>query len=284
MPRPSQNIENIKQAAQDIYGRLPALRQIVDSYLQVFILQEMFAADQKAPAGPPPERDGFRPDYDLQACRNLLLELGRLDFDGNQALTQSGAKVAASVTSGRLSARELFDTVIARDPAGLEKLAAGLDMDPALLGFWGYHGLRPTLVQAAADLADQADGRQAGQPSGTCPVCGAAPALAALEQDGSRRLYCSFCWSHWRIKRLACPFCEKDSGNAHHYFYDESLPGWRVDFCQGCRRYIKTVDLRKLPRFFYPPLENIASLPLDLKAEQENLHPASTGWMPGMFA
>ncbi len=281
MPCLSNKIENLKQAAEEIYGRLPALHQIVDCYLQIFILQEMFATGQTEPPGPHPAGNGFRPGYDLQACQGLLLKLCRLDFSGNQTLARSGDLLATAIETGKFAPGSLFDTIIARDQDRLEELSSGLKMDPALMAFWGYHGLRPTLVQAAGqteNFRQQDDG-----PAATCPVCGSAPALAVLEKDGSRRLYCSFCWYNWRVKRLACLFCGKNSQDANLYFYEKSLPQWRVDFCQDCRHYLKTVDLRKLKRYFYPPLENIASLPLDLKAEKENLQPVHTGWMPGLF-
>lgn len=278
------DIENIKQAADDIYRRLPSLHQLVDCYLQIFICQEMFARHNQAKVtAQTSSGNGFSPDFDLPACRRLLLELCRLNFAENQTLAQSGAGLAEAVESGKLAAKELFDLIIARDLPGLEKLSAGLDMDPVLLGFWGYHGLRPTLVQAAA-LAAKNNDNPTDQGSSACPVCGAPPALGSIEQDGSRRLHCSFCWNTWRIKRLACPFCNSGKEARNLYFYDENLPEWRVDVCQNCRTYLKTVDLRKLKRFFYPPLENIASLALDLKAEEENFKTANRGWLPGMFS
>ena len=40
------------------------------------------------------------------------------------------------------------------------------------------------------------------------------------------------------------------------------------DACASCRKYIKTVDTRVLGRRSYPPLEQIASLHLDIKAAE----------------
>ena len=39
-----------------------------------------------------------------------------------------------------------------------------------------------------------------------------------------------------------------------------------MDVCDACRKYIKTVDSRQLARTSYPPLEQIASLHLDVTA------------------
>ena len=43
-----------------------------------------------------------------------------------------------------------------------------------------------------------------------------------------------------------------------------------MDACASCRKYIKTVDTRVLGRRCYPPLEQIASLHLDIKAAEED--------------
>jgi hypothetical protein len=38
---------------------------------------------------------------------------------------------------------------------------------------------------------------------------------------------------------------------------------------RGCRRYLKVVDTRKMVRSFYPPLEQVASLHLDMLAAEK---------------
>jgi FdhE protein len=53
-----------------------------------------------------------------------------------------------------------------------------------------------------------------------------------------------------------------------HYLYSESEKAFRVDCCENCRKYIKTVDARSANRPIYPPLEQVASLHLDIKARE----------------
>jgi FdhE protein len=48
-----------------------------------------------------------------------------------------------------------------------------------------------------------------------------------------------------------------------------------VDVCENCKRFIKTVDLRKISRIIYPPLEQVATLHLDMKA-------AEAGYVSGL--
>jgi FdhE protein len=52
------------------------------------------------------------------------------------------------------------------------------------------------------------------------------------------------------------------------YLYSEEEKEYRLDACDSCRTYIKTVDTRVIDRRTYPALEQIASLHLDLKASE----------------
>jgi len=77
-----------------------------------------------------------------------------------------------------------------------------------------------------------------------CPACGSLPAMAQLagRDPGRRRLLsCGCCGSRWRYGRTECPFCEKDSHRlAGHAVHGEG--GLRIDYCEGCRAYLKTYD------------------------------------------
>jgi FdhE protein len=43
---------------------------------------------------------------------------------------------------------------------------------------------------------------------------------------------------------------------------------FRVNLCDSCKKYLKTLDSRETERMIYTPLEQIASLHLDYKAEE----------------
>ncbi|OQX11520.1 MAG: hypothetical protein BWK80_44610, partial [Desulfobacteraceae bacterium IS3] len=72
----------------------------------------------------------------------------------------------------------------------------------------------------------------------------------------------------WPTLRIACPFCENRNTEKLHYLYSEEEKEYRTDVCESCGKYIKTVDLRKTGRIFYAPLEQIATLHLDMKAKE----------------
>ncbi|MBW1772327.1 MAG: formate dehydrogenase accessory protein FdhE, partial [Deltaproteobacteria bacterium] len=92
---------------------------------------------------------------------------------------------------------------------------------------------------------------------------------------GGRKLVCSFCWHRWSAKRIYCPFCDSSQDKDLHYFYSEDEKEVRVDLCDHCKKYIKTLDTRKVDRLIYPPLEHISNLHLDIKAREMGFTPGN---------
>jgi hypothetical protein len=120
---------------------------------------------------------------------------------------------------------------------------------------------------ALLDVRDSDDRR-----AGRCPTCGSLPSLAVLDrEDGSRRLLCSFCGEVWLAPRLMCPACgNRDHDKLGTLGLGETDSCW-AEVCDVCRRYIKTVDERRLPQGYVVALraEDARSLHLDLIAEQD---------------
>jgi len=131
-------------------------------------------------------------------------------------------------------------------------------------------------VLAAPFVADAAcrggDVPTAGAPAAgnpcLCPRCGAVPALAVLRgEEGRRILCCSLCGHAWAAARAACPFCG-DGGSLGALAEREDGPRW-IETCDSCRRYIKTVDERRLGGHAVIPLVEVtAGLYLDMVAEK----------------
>jgi len=144
-----------------------------------------------------------------------------------------------------------------------------LAIDKQALSFLIYSAIKPSLArcadQVAAHLGD------ALWEKGYCPVCGSQPGIAFLGSEGDRWLSCGFCWHKWPVTRIFCPFCENKDSQTLHYFYSETENGYRVDVCDSCRRYIKTVDTRVIAYPIYPPLEQISTLHLDILAREKGL-------------
>jgi FdhE protein len=149
----------------------------------------------------------------------------------------------------------------------IQAAAAAFGVKAEALSFFIHHSLRPALCRCAQELSGLLADDLVWE-KGYCPICGSPPVLAWLEADGRQFLYCSFCWHRWPGRRALCAFCGNSDPQRLSYLYSEEEKEYRIDVCDACRKYIKTVDGRHLSRLAYPPLELIASLHLDLKAAE----------------
>lgn len=206
--------------------------------------------------------DGFV--YDEKESNHLFMTICDLARKSNPTLSAS-AKVILNAVQGTLKPAELFTGLLSGNEILFEHIARKLEIEKQVLGFITYHSLSPSICLWADQLTDYLN---KGEPwiQGYCPICGSGPILSILEGNGGRKLVCRFCWHHWSAKRMVCPFCEGSRDKDLHYFYNEEETGTRVDLCDHCRKYIKTLDTRKLGRLIYPPLEHISNLHLDIKA------------------
>lgn len=104
-----------------------------------------------------------------------------------------------------------------------------------------------------------------------CPYCGRKPVCGVLrpEGDGGKRsLICSFCSTEWEYRRMICPSCESQDLDRLPVFTDENSTYIRIEACDKCNTFIKTVDLTKDGRAV-PVVDEIASVPLTLWAQEK---------------
>ncbi len=103
-----------------------------------------------------------------------------------------------------------------------------------------------------------------------CPVCGAQPVVALLREEAhgaKRSLVCGFCLTEWRTGRIECLACGETRFETLSVFRAEELPAARLDACDACRTYVKTIDLTK-DGTAVPIVDDIATLALDLWARE----------------
>lgn len=111
---------------------------------------------------------------------------------------------------------------------------------------------------------------------GYCPVCGGPPLIGKFRtEDGLWLLECSLCHTFWNVIRARCPFCEEGPTGQLNYLYVDEDRHKRVQYCEHCKTYVKTIDMRDIERVCVLPLDDIATVRLDLAAAQEGLRQAS---------
>lgn len=105
-----------------------------------------------------------------------------------------------------------------------------------------------------------------------CPLCASSPMLGVLriEGDGGKRfLLCSLCLHEWEFRRILCPTCGEATENKLPVYVAEQFPHIRVEACETCRYYIRTIDLTK-DGHAVPIVDDLAALPLTLWADEHN--------------
>ena len=103
-----------------------------------------------------------------------------------------------------------------------------------------------------------------------CTNCGSKPIVGVLrpEGDGARKsLICMLCAHEWRFRRIGCPACGESREPQIAFYSAPEIPHVRVDVCDTCRTYLKSVDLTKTG-LAVPIVDELATMPLDLWARE----------------
>ena len=137
-----------------------------------------------------------------------------------------------------------------------------------LLDFLIEESLRPALEVLSKKYKDIIEGSSWSE--GYCPICGREPKISELREEGGKRfLFCGQCGFEWQFRRIKCPFCGNEDQQTLAYFTIEDEEKYRVDVCNVCNKYIKTVDFRKTEKKPNLDVEDIATLHLDILADEE---------------
>jgi hypothetical protein len=137
--------------------------------------------------------------------------------------------------------------------------------------------LRPYL-EILAGLGIAPDRRH--RPGG-CPFCAAPPWIAARrsspEMDGAQRfLGCSLCGGEWPFNRVRCPGCGEENPARLPSFQTDAHPWVRIEGCETCHRYLKSIDLTGDARSI-PEVDDLVSLALDLWAAEQGFQRIEPG-------
>ncbi|MFZ0639087.1 MAG: formate dehydrogenase accessory protein FdhE [Candidatus Acidiferrales bacterium] len=108
-----------------------------------------------------------------------------------------------------------------------------------------------------------------GTPS-TCPFCGGKPIVGVLrsEGDGAKKsLICMLCAHEWTFRRIYCPSCGEEREPQMAFYSAPEIAYVRVDVCDTCHTYLKSIDLTKTG-LAVPVVDELAFIPLDLWARE----------------
>jgi len=158
-----------------------------------------------------------------------------------------------------------------------------------LLAYWegdressGDYLSRALLRPWAATLAAASVSPQRLHREGHCPFCGGRPIVSFRKTDpeshgAARWLVCGLCATEWLFARIRCPSCQEADPVKLPAFQSEAHPGTRIEACDTCRRYVKSIDLT-LDMRPIPEVDDLVSIAMDLWAIEEGYTRIEPGW------
>jgi len=284
----SEALEKIRKLVAMQEEKNPAYRAVLDFYKKIAEARNNLQASLNITmAGISEEmktiqtREGFpligHEDFviDIPSSVSLFESLCRI---GKEATEKMNINIQALEEALAINAFNLKEALRRHsDESYLNRIAEEFDVDKPIFQFLIHMSIQPSLEANVERLKERVDLKN--WLRGYCPVCGSPPLMSELKGDGQRFFQCSFCGFHWPGERLKCPFCENRDHSKLHYFYEEKKEAYRVDLCDNCMQYIKTVDSRKLG---YQPdiiLEDILTTHLDILASGKGYkRPVPSPW------
>ena len=108
---------------------------------------------------------------------------------------------------------------------------------------------------------------------GHCPFCGGAASVgtrraAPDSEAGMRFLHCALCGEEWNFARISCPSCAEEKPEQLPVYASDAHPNVRIEACDTCRRYLKSIDLIADARPI-AEIDDLLSVAVDLWAMEE---------------
>jgi FdhE protein len=212
------------------------------------------------------------------------------------ALFRAQAEMARALGSVSASLEQMLDPLLRAAPAVLRHAERGppalaeagrmrLDDDPdtarsRLRIYWeGGPEARDDYLSRALlqpwvrTLAGEHRPPERARREGACPFCSGLPWMVTrrTEQDShgaQRNLCCALCGGEWPFVRIRCPACGEADPEKLPHFHDEARAAVRIEACDTCKRYVKSIDLTVDARPI-AEVDDLVTVALDLWAQDE---------------
>jgi FdhE protein len=279
----------LRERIQQIKKKRPGYGKILDFYQSVKEAQEKVKASLKINSVQLAEewkklfsKEGFsliqKDDFplDLESSVKLFETLCEVGKDANPHLAGQLKRIKEAIDDKRIDLKKLLRDGLKGQR--MEENVEELGLDKNVFLFLIQNSIRPSIEAGVEQIRSELDPET--WLKGYCPICGSLPSLSLLKEDvGKRYLLCSYCGYQWRTDRIFCPFCENKDQESLHYFYGEGEETQRIDLCDKCQQYIKTIDYRNLQESD-PVLEDLATPHLDILASQKGYkRPVPNPWI-----
>ncbi|THB81467.1 MAG: formate dehydrogenase accessory protein FdhE [Desulfobacteraceae bacterium] len=274
-------IEEMAKAADIIKKLRPSYDAILDFYSRVFQAQALSREALNVPAveidkdllsikkkNELPLIDPSEFKIDVDSAVKLFKVICDLAVDWAPHLAEDARAMKAALEEDLLEADVLYSALLNSQSGTIEVMARHIEVSQDHLGMFAYLSMAPSLEACAEQLSGYLE-HMTELKKGYCPICGNHPDIAFLEEEGKRYLNCGFCGHSWHVNRLGCVFCDNTDKDQLQYFFSEEEKEYRVNLCDHCQNYIKVVDTRQMVRAFFPRLEMVSTLHLDMQAREK---------------
>jgi formate dehydrogenase accessory protein FdhE len=158
------------------------------------------------------------------------------------------------------------------DPERLRETLIRYWQSPSDIQFFGKASLQPYL-KWLAETGVRPVGREVSVGERYCPFCGGNPQVSVLQnqennaESSNRSLICGTCLSSWIFRRVVCANCGEERPAKLGYFHSPEFDHVRIEACDTCNHYLKSVDLTRVG-LAAPIVDEIDAAPLDLWARE----------------
>jgi FdhE protein len=283
-------LKKLEKRIQSLKEKHPHYAEILDFYYRVRKHQERIKPSLKIEPIPLKKewsdllkKEDFpllqRQDFplDLESSVQLFKSLCQVAKKANPFISEQTRKFGRILKERRIELGPFLRDGL--DQKKIEEIAEDFQVDEKVLAFLMQNSTKPSIEANRRTVQDQVEDET--WLRGYCPVCGSLPFLSLLkEETGKRYLLCSLCGYEWRTERIGCPFCGNKEQGSLQFFQAEGEELYRIDLCEKCHQYIKTIDARVI-EVLDPSLEDLATLHLDLVASKKGYRrPVPNPWVP----
>ena len=268
---------------EDYKSANPHYTELLDIMADILILREEYRNSMKDPIfrveenlitkkmeGGLPLIDFMGKEYDLTRPKEYFNSLISI---AEKRMPEVAQNIIDIIKSQQFDWEKMIHASFDRktEETDAQELLAGREAEENidLIDLFTEESLRPELEIIAEKYGEII--RKSNWSEGYCPICGKEPKIGEIrdEEEGKRYLFCHQCGFKWHFHRIKCPFCGNEEQHSLAYFEVEGEERYRVDVCNKCRRYIKTVELPKSSEEPNLDIEDIATLHLDMIAYDE---------------
>ena len=207
-----------------------------------------------------------------ESLRNRRLT-GDFAVDANGEMPFAPKLLAMTIRNGPTALRERAERL--QSHTAFEEIGQAFWHSPSDRDFFGKALVQPYL-ERLAELRVPPRRRDHLRGERRCPFCGGAPQLSILEENaaslesGGRQLQCANCLNRWACRRIVCVHCGEEDEHKLGYYQADEFPHVRIDSCEVCRHYLKSIDLGKLG-LAVPIVDEMAGAALDAWAAEHGL-------------